>query len=128
MRDQMYAAYPRISGAAMMLTIHNLAYQGWLSREQMAGFATADEISNLVSPHADGVLLLREGIKRVELVNTVSPSYAAEVLTPEFGMGMDKVLAGLGHRFGGILNGLDVEGLEPGHGRRPGGAATRTAA
>jgi starch synthase len=113
MRDQMYAAYSKIHGAAIMLTIHNLAYQGWLSRDQMAGFATANEISHLVSRHADGILLLREAIKRAELVNTVSPAYAAEVLTPEAGMGMEKVLAGLGHRFGGILNGLDVKVWNP---------------
>ncbi len=113
MRNEMYAAYPKIHGAAIMLTIHNLAYQGWMSREQMAGFATRDEVSHLVSRHADGVLLLREGIKQAELVNTVSPAYAAEVLTPECGMGMDKVLGELGHRFGGILNGLDVKVWNP---------------
>jgi starch synthase len=113
MRDIIYAQYPRIADAAVMVTIHNLAYQGWLSREQLAGLATPAEIAKLVPAHSDGLLLLREGIKRAELVNTVSPGYAAEVLTPEFGMGMDKVLAGLGHRFGGILNGLDMNVWDP---------------
>jgi starch synthase len=108
MRDIAYAGYPRIFDAAVVVTIHNLAYQGWLSREQLAGLATADEIAQLVGRHADGLLLLREGIRRAELVNTVSPGFAAEVLTQELGMGMDKVLTGLGHRFGGILNGLDT--------------------
>ena len=113
LRDVAYAGYPRISSAAVMVTIHNLAYQGWLSREQLAGVAAPDEIAQLVGRHADGLLLLREGIKRAELVNTVSPGYAAEVLTPAFGMGMDKVLAALGHRFGGILNGLDTAVWDP---------------
>ena len=113
LRDIAYAGYPRISGAAVMVTIHNLAYQGWLSREQLAGLAAPDEIAQLIGPHADGLLLLREGIKRAELANTVSPGYAAEVLTPAFGMGMDKVLVGLGHRFGGILNGLDTTLWDP---------------
>ena len=68
------------------------------------------------------MLLLREGIKRAELVNTVSPGYAAEILTPAFGMGMDKVLTGLGHRFGGILNGLDTAVWDPADGRGAAGA------
>lgn len=113
LRDVAYAGYPRISGAAVMVTIHNLAYQGWLSREQLAGLAAPDEIAQLVKPLTDGLLLLREGVKRAELVNTVSPGYAAEVLTPAFGMGMEKLLAGLGHRFGGILNGLDTAVWDP---------------
>jgi starch synthase len=120
-----------------MVTIHNLAYQGWLSRKQLAGLAAPDEIAQLVGPHADGLLLLREGVKRAELVNTVSPGYAAEVLTEDFGMGMEKVLAGLGHRFGGILNGLDTAIWDPADGRgaagqllarRPGRARRNAAA
>jgi starch synthase len=113
LRDVAYEGYPRISNAAVMLTIHNLAYQGWLSHEQLAGLAAPDEIAELVGPRSDGLLLLGEGIKRAELVNTVSPGYAAEVLTPAFGMGLDRELARLGHRFGGILNGLDIAVWDP---------------
>ncbi len=113
MRDIAYAGYPRISRAAVMVTIHNLAYQGWLSREQLAGLATPDEIAQLVGPYADGLLLLREGAKRAELVNTVSPGYASEIVTEAQGMGMDKVLGSLGHRFGGIINGLDTDVWDP---------------
>jgi len=57
--------------------------------------------------------LLRSGIERAELVNTVSPGFAAEALTPEFGMGLDGVLRGLGDRFTGILNGLDTAIWDP---------------
>jgi starch synthase len=113
LRDLLYADKPKLANAAVVVTIHNLAYQGWLSREQLAGFLPAPQLAQLVPPHADGIPLLREGVKRAELVNTVSPAYAQEVLTPEFGMGMDKVLAGLGHRFGGILNGLDTKLWNP---------------
>jgi starch synthase len=113
LRDIAYAAYPLISRAAVMVTIHNLAYQGWLSRAQMAGLAFPDEIKALMKPAADGVLLLREGIERAELVNTVSPGYAREILTPAFGMALDPVLKTLGHRFGGILNGLDMSVWDP---------------
>jgi starch synthase len=113
LRDCAYEAYPLISRAAVMVTIHNLAYQGWLTRDQAAGLAFPDELKQAIRPHADGIMLLREGIERAELVNTVSPGYAKEALTPAFGMGLDPVLAGLGHRFGGILNGLDMAIWDP---------------
>jgi starch synthase len=113
LRDYAYQAYPLIARAAVMVTIHNLAYQGWLSREQAAGMAFPDELSQALAPEAHGILLLREGIDRAELVNTVSPGYAAEILTPKFGMDLEDRLAGLGHRFGGILNGLDMAVWDP---------------
>jgi starch synthase len=113
LRDCAYEGYPLISRAAIMATIHNLAYQGWLSRVQAAGMAFPDELAEAMQGGADGILLLREGITRAELSNTVSPGYAAEILEPENGMGMDQVLRGLGHRFGGILNGLDTALWDP---------------
>jgi len=81
LRDCAYEAYPLISLAAVMVTIHNLAYQGWLSCDQTAGMAFPDELAHALKPGADGLLLLREGIERAELVNTVSPGYAREILT-----------------------------------------------
>jgi glycogen/starch synthases, ADP-glucose type len=113
LRDCAYEAYPLISRAAVMVTIHNLAYQGWLSCDQAAGMAFPDELAHALKPEADGLLLLREGIERAELVNTVSPGYAREILTPEFGLGLERVLATRGHRLGGILNGLDMAVWDP---------------
>jgi starch synthase len=113
LRDCAYQANQLISRAAVTATIHNMAYQGWLSLDQASGLAFPAELKRAIKPHADGILLLREGIERAELVNTVSPGYAQETLTPAFGMGLDPVLAGLGHRFGGILNGLDMAVWDP---------------
>ena len=62
---------------------------------------------------ADGVDLLAAGIERAELVNTVSPGFAAEALTPAFGMGLDGALRAKGDRFIGILNGLDTTVWDP---------------
>jgi starch synthase len=90
-----------------MVTIHNLAYQGWLGGPGRRD-ALPDELAQVLPPGSDGILLLREGIERAELVNTVSPGYAQEILRPAAGMGLDKALTALGHRFGGILNGLDM--------------------
>src|SRR4029079_7861734 len=62
---------------------------------------------------ADGLDLLRTGIERADLVNTVSPGFAAEALTPEFGMCLDDTLRARGDRFIGILNGLDTDLWDP---------------
>ena len=113
LRDCAYQAYPLISRAAVMLTIHNLAYQGWLTCDQAAGMIFPDELTQALAPKADGLLLLKEGIQRAELVNTVSPGYAQEILRPAAGLGLDKALNALGHRFGGILNGLDMTVWNP---------------
>jgi starch synthase len=113
LRDCAYQAYPLISRAAVMVTIHNLAYQGWLSSDQAADMLFADELKQTLEPKSKGMLLLREGIERAELVNTVSPGYAQEILGPTLGMGLDGALIRLGHRFGGILNGLDMSVWNP---------------
>ena len=67
----------------------------------------------MVPSDADGIDLLLSGIERAELVNTVSPGFAAEALTPPFGMGLDGALRAKGDRFFGILNGLDTTVWDP---------------
>jgi starch synthase len=110
LRDAVYRDEPAIGGAAFFLTVHNLAYHGW---------TPAAEVPELGVPRgtlpkgADGLDLLRAGIERADLVNTVSPGFAAEALTPEFGMGLDAVLRARGDRFIGILNGLDTDLWDP---------------
>jgi starch synthase len=105
-RDARYADDPIVGRAAVLMTLHNLAYHGWTPRSELSqlGLAPGDGI---VPADADGIDLLRSGIDRAELVNTVSPGFAAEALTPAFGMGLDGTLRELGDRFLGILNGLD---------------------
>ncbi len=120
LRDRFYADDPVIGPAATLLTIHNLAYHGWTPRNRLGelGLVPGDGI---VASDADGLDLLRAGIDRAELVITVSPGYAAEALTPEYGMGLDDALrrkAGRATvdgapRFLGILNGLDLALWDP---------------
>jgi starch synthase len=120
LRDRFYAADPIVGRAAALITIHNLAYHGWtpLDRLGQLGLAAGDPI---VAVDAVGIDLLRAGIERSELANTVSPGYAAEALTPEYGMGLDAILraktaltTGDGTpRFFGILNGLDTTLWDP---------------
>jgi starch synthase len=113
LRDCAYLDDPLVAGTAIVATIHNLAYQGWLSRSQASGLAFDRELDRVLDPAADGILLLRQGVERAELVNTVSAGYAREIVTPAFGLGMDPALAALGDRFGGILNGLDTTAWDP---------------
>ena len=97
-RDARYADDATIGDAPMLMTLHNLAYHGWTPRAALGqlGLAPGDGI---VEADADGIDLLLAGIERAELVNTVSPGFAAEALTPEFGMGLDGALRGKGDRF-----------------------------
>ena len=111
-RDTRYADDPILGGAAILMTLHNLAYHGWTSRARIAqlGLAPGDGV---VAADADGIDLLALGIERAELTNTVSPGFAIEALTPDFGMGLDRLLRSKGDRFSGILNGLDTTVWDP---------------
>jgi starch synthase len=99
------------AGPAVLLTVHNLAYHGWTPRARVTELGA--EWTAVLAPDATGIDLLGEAIERADLVNTVSPGFAAEALTPEFGMGLDPALRSRGDRFFGILNGLDTELWDP---------------
>ena len=111
-RDRWYADDEVLGRTAMVLTIHNLAYHGWTPREALGqlGLRPGDGV---VPPAADGIDLLGTGIERTEMANTVSPGYARESLTPEFGFGLDELLRAKGDRYVGILNGLDTALWDP---------------
>jgi starch synthase len=109
LRRLIYADDAVVSRAATVLSCHNLAYHGWVPRAEVA--------SQLNLPPsvgaADGLDLLREGILAADVVNTVSPGFARESLTPEFGSGVDDALRSLGDRYVGIINGIDTELWNP---------------
>jgi starch synthase len=111
-RDNWYRDDLVLDRAAIVITLHNLAYHGWtpLDRLDQLGLAPGGAV---VPPDADGIDLLREGIVRAEVANTVSPGFAREALTPELGFGLDDVLRAKGDRFVGILNGLDTTLWDP---------------
>ncbi len=97
--------------AAVLLTVHNLAYHGWTPRDRVAELGGEWEAA--LPAEAPGIDLLRAAIDRADLVNTVSPGFAREALRPAFGMGLDGALRARGDRFIGILNGLDTELWDP---------------
>ena len=108
LRDHRFATDPRLAGTATMLTCHNLAYHGWVPRERVAALDLPAGVGK-----ADGVDLLREAVAGADMVNTVSPTYAEESRTPEYGAGLDDVLSGRGDRYLGILNGIDPRLWDP---------------
>ncbi len=111
-RDRFYRDDPVISRAAIVLTLHNLAYHGWTPIEQVGQLGFGVEDAQAVWDAA-GIDLLGAAIVRAEIVNTVSPGFAREALTPAFGMGLDRLLRAKGDRFLGILNGLDTDLWDP---------------
>jgi starch synthase len=100
--------------ARSVLTIHNLAYQG------VFPMASADVLD---VPHywrgMDGVefwgqlSMLKAGIQFADVITTVSPTYAREIQTPEFGVGFDGILRARADRLRGILNGIDTKLWDP---------------
>ena len=113
LRDGLLASDPAIGRAAFVLTVHNLAYHGWTPSEHVAELGLGAIAGPGGAGQKDGIDLLRAGIERAELVNTVSPGFAAEALGPEMGMGLDPALRARGDRFFGILNGIDDDLWDP---------------
>ena len=111
-RDTAYASDSIVGRAAILLTLHNLAYHGWTPRADL-GQLGLEPGNGVIDKDAYGIDLLAAGIERAELVNTVSPGFAKEALTAEFGMGLDGALKAKRDRFIGILNGLDTEVWDP---------------
>lgn len=94
-----------------MLTVHNLLYQGVYPLSQI--LTTGVPVSSLhVIPSANGnsgyINCLREGLERADIISTVSPTYAKEIVTPEYGEHIYDVLKRRHDRVVGILNGIDA--------------------
>ncbi len=111
-RDGDLRGDPALGSAASILTVHNLAYHGWTPAAALGQLGLRAPKARKGSD-AGGLDLLRTGIELAELVNTVSPGYAAEALGPEQGMGLDSALRAKGDAFFGILNGLDTDLWDP---------------
>jgi len=95
-----------------LLTIHNLEYQGSFD-PYVSRFFNTD--FNYTYIHFDRVNFLKAGIERSTRINTVSPTYKNEVLTPEYGFSLDGALLKRSGDFTGILNGIDTQVFDPMH-------------
>ncbi len=97
---------------ATLYTIHNLAYQGVCGR-LILKFARMEDIVHLPVEPPGQVNWMAQGIVNADVVSTVSPAYAQEVLTSEAGMGMESLLRQRKDCFFGVLNGIDMETWNP---------------
>ena len=98
-----------------ILTIHNLAFQGWLSYDTAGDLLGVDSrwFSDDGIGHRYYGNFLKGGVLFADKVNTVSPSYADEIRTPAFGEGLEDVLLRRGADVSGILNGIDIVDFDP---------------
>jgi starch synthase len=110
------AIYARISGmdAAIVTTIHNLAYRGVMPKHTMIDLGLPWSLFTIHNiEFYDQVSLLKGGIAAADVATTVSPSYAQEILTPQFGEALDEFLQHDVKRLVGIVNGIDAESWDP---------------
>jgi starch synthase len=105
------AAYLHYDGGARprtILTIHNLAFQGHFPAAQFDGLGLpAYALSIDGVEYFDGVGFLKAGLQFADRITTVSPTYAREIMTPEFGMALDGLLRARASVVEGIVNGID---------------------
>ncbi|MES9962242.1 MAG: glycogen synthase GlgA [Candidatus Sedimenticola sp. 20ELBAFRAG] len=99
---------------ATVFTIHNMAYQGVYDRETFDRLGLPEELWSYDGlEYHDNLSFLKGGIAFSDWVNTVSPSYAKEILTHEFGYGLEGLLSHRGERLAGVLNGIDYDLWNP---------------
>ncbi len=100
--------------AASVFTIHNLAFQGVFPQPDfgLLGLPARFLQSNGIEYHGQ-ISFMKAGLKYASHITTVSPTYAAEIATPEFGSGLDGVIRGRHADVSGILNGVDGEVWNP---------------
>src|SRR3989338_6031866 len=111
-----YKDDPILSQIPIIFSIHNLRHQGMFDpkfvseMEFDAGQATITDFFDVRTNKLNG---MRRGIMYADLINTVSSTYAREILTEEFGEGLDKLLNERKSRLFGILNGINTDSLDP---------------
>ena len=110
-----YRHDPAFAGTKSVLTIHNIGYQGGFDAADVADLDLGADVYLLHQEDlkAGRINALKHGILHADAVTTVSPTYAREITTAQYGMGMEQALAGRGQAVRGILNGVDYEEWDP---------------
>jgi starch synthase len=109
-----YVAFNAPTPVKTVLTIHNLAFQGVFSwdvfPQLQLDYRAAQEG---VVEYYGNISLLKSGIQVADALTTVSPTYAQEIRTPDYGMGLEGLLQNRSSVLHGILNGIDTEAWNP---------------
>ena len=111
-----YKDDPVLSKIPVLFSIHNLHFQGMFDHHFVNEMDYDDgqsEIPELNNPRLLKINFMRRGIMHADIINTVSPTYAREITTPEYGELLDGLLQERRSRLFGILNGLDYETRDP---------------
>lgn len=103
----------RYSRIRTVLTIHNILYQGRYGRQILTDVLGIDEKYAGLLIYDNDVNILKSAIVSADRVTTVSPTYAEEIKTPEFGNGLDRIVKQNEYKLRGILNGLDYDFYNP---------------
>lgn len=105
---------PMLASIPAVFTIHNLAYQGLFDPSWLPRIGLAPETMGVdVMEYWGKISFLKGGITAARVITTVSPRYAAEIQTPEFGFGFDGILRQRSRDLVGILNGIDYDQWDP---------------
>jgi starch synthase len=98
-----------------VMTLHNIAYQGVFGADILHDMGLQDYPENLHQEdlHDDRINFLKTGVLYADLLTTVSPTYAREILSPQYGMGLEGLLRDRRDSLIGILNGVDYEEWNP---------------
>ncbi|QJW97910.1 glycogen synthase GlgA [Frigoriglobus tundricola] len=114
---ELYRQHPGYQRMRTVFTIHNIAYQGSYPRELMNLTGLPGWLYNPGQLEHYGFNFLKAGVVFADAVTTVSPTYAREVQTAEYGYGLEGVLANVSGKLSGIVNGCDYEHWNPAHDR-----------
>ncbi len=95
-------------GFPSVMTVHNIAFQGWAPASMLADLRLpVEDFHSAGLEYYGGLSSLKAGLINAHRITTVSPNYAAELMRPEFGMGLEGVIAARADVVSGILNGVD---------------------
>lgn len=120
-----YLAYGGNGGVRSVLTVHNIAFQGWAPAALLSELRLPmDEFHPAALEYYGGLSSLKAGLVTADHITTVSPTYACELMRPEFGMGLQGVIAARAPSVTGILNGVDTDIWSPEAEERPFSART----
>ena len=113
---EFYQGLPLYDRVKTVFSIHNVAFQGQFSdtvMEDILGVAHIPAVASQLRCDACSINYMLGALRYADAITTVSPTYANEIQTPEFGEGLDGVLRERSYALQGILNGIDVVGFDP---------------
>ena len=113
---EFYQGLPLYDRVKTVFSIHNVAFQGQFSdtvMEDILGVAHIPAAASQLRCDACSINYMLGALRYADAITTVSPTYANEIKTPEFGEGLDGVLRERSYALQGILNGIDVAGFDP---------------